>query len=186
MRKTTVLFYSIFVMSTTSCEEDEKDKAEGYEGRGSVACQEWQYALCEYAFDTCISQSGTREQCEDQYGSMECLSDESALACAEKFKAADNCTVSLEGCDFSDIANPQPAADACNEMNRLQCEQWINTCDSTMKIDECLDELEAKVYCDKAIGIDSSYEECLKAIENLDCDDEYPTVCKGVIITTSS
>jgi hypothetical protein len=170
----------------TSCDDDgqsedsEKSGLAEYKGRGSEACQAWQYSICEYLFDTCNLGNGTRAQCEQQYGSMVCLSDQTATTCAEAFQNAD-CTSPPLACDFDTVVDPQPAIDGCNAVIEAECARWLD-CDMTDTVESCREEMSGTYNCDDAMGLAPWYEECLEKIDNRGCADLPPEGCDGLIL----
>ena len=174
------------LLATAGCKDDKENSEESgledYEGRGTEACQEWQYSLCEFMAEKCGLSSEDRSLCEEQYGSFECLSDETALECVDAFQTAETCDEALYSqCDWESIADPQPAIDGCDALNETQCERWIG-CDSTSTMETCLAEMTETLDCSTAVGLSASYEECMDAIETWACTDTAPSVCTGVIL----
>ncbi len=187
MKGFVLIGFAGFVCLVSAC-KDENDssaesKMEDYEGRGSKACQTWQYSMCEFAFEQCGMTEGQRAVCEEQYGSIVCLSDEAALACAEDLQSADSCdAVIYSACHPSVIADPKPAIDGCIAMNRVQCERWIE-CDNSETMEECMEYLSSTIDCNAAIGLTALYEECIEEIKIQTCTFQLPTVCREVILS---
>ncbi len=166
-----------------SCKDDEKTEStrKDYSGRGSEACQDWQYAICKFMINKCGVPSERRKQCEDQYGSFECISDQTASSCVESFETASSCDEKLlQQCDWTKIADTQAAIDGCDVLNEAQCEYAIR-CDTRMAMEECMDEIESTNDCSTAIGLSASYEECLSAIQDLSCGEPSPPACTRAV-----
>jgi hypothetical protein len=189
-----LLMITCLLSTATACQEEDTDDNTGdpegsekessdfstYTGRGSRDCQEWQFSICEYVYVTCDFGTASREKCEEQYGSMSCKSDETALACAKTFQEG-NCASPPTSCDFDTIADPEPAIQGCNAVLTAECDRWLS-CGLADSMDDCMEELASSQSCEDAIGLAPWYEDCLEKMQNRGCADLPPEGCDGLII----
>lgn len=159
--------------------------ASGPPGRGTVACQDWQDAICDLAADECGGVS--RAVCDDQYKAFECLSDEQASACANELQQA-TCVGVPAGCDYADIADPAPAIAKCEAVVGAVCELSIR-CGVERTLDDCVQMAPEMlgITCSQALGVALEYETCIERLANAPCepDDEILSAvasCTSVIL----
>jgi hypothetical protein len=148
-------------------------------GRGTPACQQWQDALCDYAVG-CGAM--TRKDCDAQYQGVTCKSDDVATNCADKFRQS-SCGHAPTSCDLDGIADPGPAARACDQLVQRFCERSV-MCGISDTQDACLMTPAVQgIDCGKAIAYRLAYEQCLEEVQTLDCTLlQLPNVCNDVII----
>ncbi len=179
MRNRFELFVLMGAVAMSACGDDSGGDS-GPPGRGSVACQDWQDAICDFAVGC---GAVDRTTCDSQYKGVECLSDQEASECSNAFNDAD-CAGPPLACDISDIADPAPAVDKCNTFMQRTCELQNECSDQFATLDECLTALEAAsgLSCEDAIAVELGYEDCLAALDGLDCRSAIMLdQCEGVI-----
>jgi hypothetical protein len=152
-------------------------------GRGTKACRDWQDAICDYAADRCHMLS--RDTCDQQYQGATCKSDAAASSCATQLdKSA--CGRAPEGCSLTGVADPGPAARACDQLFDAFCERYIS-CGLFETTEACrADPSVMIVDCAKAIAYNLDYEACFEEAQALQCDVLMrPQICRRVIVQTS-
>jgi hypothetical protein len=151
-------------------------------GRGSVACNGWQDAICDYAVG-CGAM--TRQNCTAQYQAVTCKSDDTASQCATEFRQS-SCGRAPASCDIDGIADPGPAARACDQLIQGYCQRSV-MCGVSDTQEACLATPTVQgIDCGKAIAFRLAFEECFQAVETLDCSLlQLPSVCNNVIILRS-
>lgn len=148
-------------------------------GRGSAACQAWQKAFCDLVAVECNRL--TEAECVDNYYSISCNSDEKAQSCATALDNATCATGLPQGCNLDDLADRQPAIDACNGLVESICTKAANDCHQGT-VEECHSELGSSLDCSLAIGFTSGYDSCMSDISQLSCSAAaMPNSCKEVI-----
>lgn len=135
-------------------------------GRGTAACQDWQDAACDFASDLCGWRP--REACDVEFWSYECLSDETALACADTLRTIATCTTPSE-CDAPAIVDPAPARAKCEDLAKAICAVETR-CDPAVSMSLCIESRRLDLQCAQALGASLTYEECLEAVTNATCD----------------
>src|ERR1700748_2097031 len=150
------------------------------QGRGSAACRAWQDAVCDYAADRCGAM--TRSDCDAQYQAVTCLSDAAASSCAQNFNAS-ACGRASASCDLDSIADPAPAARACDDLVQHFCARSVS-CGVSETQDACLaTPVVQGIDCTKAIAYRLAYEQCFQQVDTLDCSPlELPAICHDVLI----
>jgi hypothetical protein len=150
-------------------------------GRGSSACHDWQDAICDYAADRCNAM--TRAMCDSQYQAVTCKSDKQASSCADQFNDS-SCGRASASCDIDGVADPAPAANACDQLVQSFCARSV-ACGVSDTQDDCLaTPIVQGIDCTKAIAYRLAFETCIKQIETLVCAAELdlPEICSDVII----
>jgi hypothetical protein len=150
------------------------------DGRGTAACRIWQDSVCDWAIR--CEASFTREACDDQFQGATCRSDDKANACSKQFDGA-GCQSVPPNCSLDDVADPAPAAKACDALTRLICERSV-TCGQFTSEDACVNE--SKIDCSRSIAFTLDYEECIDDVKQLECDVlVVPEICDSVIVATA-
>jgi hypothetical protein len=111
---------------------------------------------------------------------MACKSDTAAADCATSLPSA-KCSAIPAGCDETDLADPAPAVRACKSWIDAVC-SVVERCNGSKA--DCVILQTARVDCSKALGVKATMDQCLSALEALDCsqvNDPLP-VCNGVIV----
>jgi hypothetical protein len=144
-------------------------------GRGSAACNEWQAAYCGLV-GKC---QGANSLC-DQVKGIACKSDAEAKRCADLINAA-ACVPPPTECDVTGIADPAPAAKACEDLNAAFCKR-ADECQPG-SLQTCLDAIKMQLDCSTIIGVTLAYESCMGEIPKIACTSlALPDVCKGVLL----
>jgi hypothetical protein len=148
-------------------------------GRGTPACNEWQTAIVSWA-----SKCGTSTaSLQDQALGITCSSDQTALDCATAFNAA-ACTALPPGCQLRDLADPAPAAAACQQFIDETCTATVR-CDPSTTSDLCHQQASTKVDCTKAIGVKLSFEQCISELKAISCQASMtPASCTGALVSS--
>jgi len=171
------------LLSPTGCgDADENDDPVG---RGSEACQQWHRAICDHVADKCSLVS--RSECIHNFFGVTCKSDQQALDCVTRLETL-SCYSSPAGCDVTDMADPQPAIDACNRLFREMCQKALS-CGAGGTVDECIanNTAAASLDCNHAIAVDLGFEDCLEDVNAMSCvASETPATCKDVILLDPS
>jgi hypothetical protein len=162
-----------------ACGDDSAQDEAAHRGRGSVACQDWQDAVCDLASDRCGAID--RATCDAQYQGVVCRSDELASQCSNALNEA-SCTSAPLGCDVTDLADRAPAVAACNELLDAICARQAR-CGLDQPLQECLAEQRAQLGfdCQDALAVDLRYEQCLSMLEPDGCAPVMGATCAGVI-----
>jgi len=105
--------------------------------------------------------------------------------------------------DDDDGTNGSPAVGKCNQLVDLYCPAVIDCAvgagtvpadDRDATVSECVSGAKKALDCSKAVDVSSSYDACIDALENPDCDaindalasegavSPLPTSCNGVIL----
>ncbi len=181
-----LLFLCISLLACNKDDDNSKESLlsgrEEYTGRGSEACQDWQWAICTHAYTKCVDSAKERASCEEQFGGITCLSDDAASDCAADLLSAEKCDMSLyQACGPDVIADRQTAIDGCNALIVAQCERWL-TCLDDDTMEECIEDISSMYNCNSAIGLTSTYEDCIDAVGNWGCTEPEPTVCNSVVL----
>ncbi len=146
-------------------------------GRGTATCNAWQNAVCDFVVTQCDVM--TESQCIDNYFGVTCRDDQQARDCVADIKDAD-CMTGAAGCDIVDIADPEPAILACNDLLNAICARAEECGGST--IEACLAEAATGLECSAALGFTLEYETCMQDIEQMACSaDGLPDSCQGAI-----
>lgn len=146
------------------------------EGRGSAACRIWQDSVCDWA-DRCGAL--TREDCDAEFQGVTCRSDGIAMKCSAEFEDA-SCRGIPMGCGIDDVADPAPAAKACDRLTNLICERSVE-CGISATQGDCLNE--GAVDCSRSVAFKLGFEKCVDRVEALDCEVMVvPPICESVII----
>jgi hypothetical protein len=149
------------------------------QGRGTEACRIWQDAICDHFADECNVVD--RKQCDRQYQSVTCRSDDIADRCADMLKSAD-CGEARQDCLIDGVANPEPAQAACDSLVDTYCER-STACGVSDNKEKCKTTSSMLAQCGKAVGYQLSYESCLEEIPNIDCSVlQLPEPCSDVIV----
>jgi hypothetical protein len=165
----------VFLIAAGGCGDDDGASSSG---RGSAACRDWQDAICDFAADACGAIA--RVDCDDNYQAITCSSDEQASECANAFNEA-SCSAPPAACDLSDVVDPAPAQQACDDLLSRLCARVVE-CEMAPSEAACVEEASAGIDCDAAVGYSLDYEGCLGAIDALACEAvELPDVCDDVI-----
>jgi hypothetical protein len=149
------------------------------QGRGTQACRDWQDAICAYATHC---GAATREECDKQYEGVTCKSDSIAESCQKIFENS-ACGRAAASCDLNGVADPGPAARACDALIERFCDQGV-TCGVWNTQEDCrADPSVAPIDCGHAIAYGLDYEACLAEIPSLDCTlFQLPALCENVIV----
>jgi len=148
----------------------------GPQPRGSVDCQAWQRAFCDFASDRCGVLG--REPCDEQNAGVVCQDDTHARTCADAFQDAP-CGRAPAGCEVADIADRRAAAAACERFFTGLCES--NTrCGLFESLQECLTTPPFAFDCDRALSISPNLDRCLSLLEQRRCDQDVP-LCDGIV-----
>lgn len=149
------------------------------EGRGTAACRIWQDSVCDWA-DRC--EALTREDCDGQFQGVICRSDDMANQCAREFDGA-KCQTVPPRCGLDAIADPTPAAKACDALTSLICKRSVE-CNKSTSEAECLAAEPEPIDCSRSIAFKLDYETCLDQVEKVDCGVwMLPEICHSVIIS---
>jgi hypothetical protein len=193
------LLFGIVVLQTvlTSCDSgndstQEKESSDtgddasisrsDHEGRGTSTCQDWQFAYCEYAYETCnFGVEGNMTACLKQYSSFVCLSDDIALSCTDALNSAD-CASVPQACMYQYVTDPVPAIEQCNEYIDAICERDVTCGGGTL--DECREEYIPLIGCDEVIGTYLNFEECLPQLRELGCTEMVPEECETLFLAS--
>lgn len=187
-RISSVNCFAVIVLACSACEKGSESDSnknsdptrKDYSGRGTEACQDWQFAYCEYTYSSCdFGLPETMEECLDQYASLVCISDDSAFTCAETLSSA-SCSDVPEECMYPYIADPAPAVEQCNQYVEAVCTHDFN-CDGT-PVEECVASYGPEVGCDEVIGTFLVFEECITIIANLGCSELLPEECSTLFL----
>ena len=82
---------------------------------------------------------------------------------------------------MSDMADPAPAIQACNQLISTLCTKW-STCPGGVPVDQCVATESSTVNCSAAIGYTLGYEKCMADIQANDCNTaSFPATCDGVV-----
>jgi hypothetical protein len=150
------------------------------EGRGTAACRIWQDSVCDWAVRCQAALS--RGACDDQFRGVTCRSDAKANACSKQFDSA-GCQTLPPNCGLDEVADPAPAAKACDALTDLICERSVS-CGQFETEEACVNE--AKIDCSRSIAFTLDYEQCIADVKKLDCDVlVVPEICDSVIIATA-
>ena len=165
-------------LSTDSDTDDILERSE-YQGLGSEACQDWQYATCWHRADQCTDVSPRIFYgCLEKYSFYECIDDSLASECAQKIseqKCMDE-TVP-EGCSGAEIVDPAPAIEKCESWLKKLCAYIVGCSEGT--VDECVESFGVSYAdCSAVIVVTSHYKNCLKDIDNLECGAGFPLTCE--------
>jgi hypothetical protein len=170
-------------------EDDDKPKENNtgitradHSGRGTKACQDWQFYYCEYITVRCDFDniSGSFEECLTVHSAMVCLSDDTASECADIFSSVPRCAVPTT-CLFDDVVDPEPAIEQCGRFATALCQREID-CGSDISLEGCTDDQSTDIGCRNVIGTALSYEGCMDTIEALSCSDPLPEECENIFI----
>jgi hypothetical protein len=150
------------------------------EGRGTAACRIWQDSVCDWAI-RCEAQI-TREACDDQFQGVTCRSDAMANTCSKQFDSA-GCQSLPPNCGMDEVADPAPAAKACDNLTGLICKRSV-TCGLFESEEACFNE--SKIDCSLSIAFTLDYEACIADVEKQECDVMVvPQICDSVIIAAA-
>lgn len=69
----------------------------------------------------------------------------------------------------------------CDAIVETLCEALSSSCDD-LTFNECKNEATIAMPCEDAVGVSSSYDECIDDAERLECADETPASCQGVVL----
>lgn len=176
----TVLLTTAMILFSCSGKDDSNSSAQvdWTKGRGDATCHEWQRAYCEMG-NKCAGMSiGT---CAQQYQGMVCKSDTTAANCATTLTSS-NCSSPPTGCNAADLADPTMAVAGCNQLYTAICTHNAN-CGSPTAVDACVSEMQGQNDCNKAIGLELSFETCLSKVNASSCTaTESPSECEKVIV----
>lgn len=166
-----------FALLAAGCGDDASEVASG---RGSVACQDWQDAICDFGADECGLTD--RARCDSQYQGVVCRDDAQASACANDLNAA-SCLAPPQGCDIRDLADPAPAQAACTTLLSAICERNARCSGSTIDTERCIaaQEIVLSFDCAQALSIDLRYEHCLELLQDPACGDVPADACTNVV-----
>src|SRR5690349_12697729 len=142
------------------CGDDDDDSPPG---RGSVACQDFQDAFCDYASDRCGSTA--RSDCDHSFKGIECKSDDAASRCANGLNDA-TCGQPVSGCDFNAIIDPAPAVARCEQLFDRICTHFVD-CGTFPTRDSCEPLMTAGLDCSNAVSTSLTYEDCLEQVDDL-------------------
>jgi hypothetical protein len=156
---------------------DDDDGDDSGPGRGSAACQDWQDAICDFASGECRALD--RATCDDNFKSVTCNSDARATECSNAFNSG-SCMAPPPNCDLSDLADPAPARQACEQLLSRLCTHVVDCGMATEAA--CLQEARTAVDCSRAIGHSLGFEACIAEIDTLACTVvALPDACDDVI-----
>jgi hypothetical protein len=165
-----VVLGTAFVASCSSSSNDEED--------APPTCDTWQDAMCEFGV-RCDAVS-SRADCDDTYQSIQCKSEEVALACLDELLGA-TCSTPIPSCTLERVADPAPAFAACNTFITEICKVQVG-CDATLTQTDCEAQVALDLDCASAIGVDPDFSACLDAVRGMQCSTaELPEVCVGAI-----
>ena len=165
----------ISVLLLSACIGD--DRAD--QGRGTEACREWQDAACDHFADACGAVD--RKTCDQQYQSVTCRSDKVAQQCSRMLHSV-SCGQASADCLLSDVANPDPAQQACEDLAESYCERTVK-CGLADDKQACIDQSASLLPCSRAVGYQLGFETCLADIDKADCSAlTLPQSCDSVII----
>ena len=156
------------------------------EGRGSAKCRLWQDSICDWA-ERCEAVA-ERKLCDEQFQGVTCKSDAVASKCADAFDEA-SCQSLPPRCGLDEVADPVPAAEACDTLTSRFCEH-ATECGVGASKEACL--AATNVDCSRSIAVKLNYENCLETVDELQCEDMngplpvmLPEVCERVIISSA-
>jgi len=163
------------IMMGSGCSGDNGSSNANTTGRGTPTCNDWQSAYCGWLAKC----QGPAVAC-DQAKSIYCKSDAEAKRCADAL-ASSACSSSPEKCELTDLADPAPAAKACENFGVILC-QREEVCQRGTK-EACLDLFKNVLDCTRAIGVSLGYEQCMSEFPNIPCASmSGPPVCIGVLL----
>jgi hypothetical protein len=149
------------------------------QGRGTETCRIWQDAACDHFADTCSAVD--RKICDHQYQSVSCRSDRVAANCTKMLRSV-SCGGASPDCLLGEVADPEPARAACEELRDSFCARSVE-CELSDDMDECVRSTSQVLPCERAVGFQLGFETCLKDIDKADCTAlTLPTSCASVII----
>ncbi|HKU40284.1 MAG TPA: hypothetical protein VJR89_19120 [Polyangiales bacterium] len=147
------------------------------EGRGTATCRLWQDSVCDWA-ERCSAI--TRAMCDNQFQGVTCKSDAVASECAAAFDRSP-CTSVPPRCGLDEIADPEPATQACDTLRTRYCKRAV---ECNVWVDEAVCLQEEKVDCSRSIAYGLDYETCLQELDDLDCGIVLlPDICARVIVS---
>lgn len=172
------LLLSLLLVACSAAEDGSTKASTNPSTTRSAACKEMQDALCDRLADRCSQLQ--RVECDDQFQSLFCKSDESAKNCTAAVKDA-TCDGTPAACQA--IADVAPAITLCNQFS----EQYCVAAAACGGIDRgtCLQELGSALPCTKAVGISAGYDACKTDVDKASCNEQklidLPASCKGVV-----
>jgi hypothetical protein len=165
----------ISVMLLSACVSD--DRAD--QGRGTESCRVYQDAACDHFADFCGAVD--RATCDQQYQSVTCRSDKVADQCTKMLRSV-SCGQASAQCLLGDVADPDPAQAACEDLADSYCERTVE-CGFASDKQACVDDSASLLPCARAVGYQLGFEACLADIGKADCSAlTLPPSCDSVII----
>jgi len=154
---------------------------EGFAGRGSEACHEWQAAYCDFAVGCGRI---TADDCRAMAQGIPCASDQAALDCASRLSAASCGAPPFPECGAAAMSDREEVRQACETLFEAYCNQAVS-CGAGSQA-ECLASIEDAGGCSPMIGYKEGYEACLSIWQGpqLACGDLKPQECKDVLTAT--
>jgi len=168
------------------CDKKESEEVvlsrEEYVGRGTQACQDWQFAFCEYLFGDCnFSVNMTHTQCQTWLSTLSCIDDAAAAQCADDLASAP-CTGIPEGCDEESMMDSTTTTALCEEWIGIICEKETG-CGIWTDETECLEfYADGVLECEIIDGVYLNYEDCRDEFLTLSCNDSVPDDCVTLFV----
>jgi hypothetical protein len=171
------------VVACSNAGSVDRSESDSGAGRGTKACRDWQDAICDYAADRCEMLS--RKTCDQQYQGATCKSDAAASRCATQLDQS-ACGRAPDTCALNVVADPGPAARACDRFLDAYCERYVS-CGLFKTAEACrADPAVTSIDCGKAIAYNLDYEACFEEAQALECEVlVLPQICLSVIVQTS-
>ena len=165
----------ISVVLLSACIGDERAD----QGRGSESCRVYQDAACDHFADFCGAVD--RATCDEQYQSVTCRSDKVADRCTKMLRSV-SCGNASADCLLGDVADPDPAQAACEDLADSYCERTVE-CGFASDKQACVDDSASLLPCARAVGYQLGFERCLADIGKADCSAlTLPPSCDSVIV----
>jgi hypothetical protein len=167
------------------CDKDESNgeiSREEHQGRGSVACQDWQYATCAFLVSQCdLGVYPSISACLNHYGAVYCQSDETATACVGRYESS-GCTGMPAGCSMQEMADTALAVADCEAWLEAACKNDTG-CGYYDSVEECLVDARSQLNCEDAGGTLKSWDTCVSTVETIPCDQGYPDECRVLFLS---
>jgi|LSQX01.2.fsa_nt_gb hypothetical protein len=164
------------------CDRDEADvdmTREEHRGRGSEACQDWQYAACTFWVSKCQNFAfQSLSDCLDLYAAHSCRSDVAATDCVARYETAE-CSQVPAGCSRSEMTDRASVVANCEAWLEAICENNV-ACGHYPSVAACLDEAVDYFDCTRFVGTYMKFEGCIDEIRQLPCDARMSVDCRYV------
>jgi len=119
-------------------------------------------------------------QCYDQASAISCISDSVAASCADALGSS-SCSTPPSGCDLSDLADPAPAQQGCQDFLGAVCNHDV-TCTGTT-LDACLADAAMQLDCSQAVGVKPQLDQCIAELGALACSaTALPAPCDSAVL----